>query len=173
MAAKYIYIALVFCVTISFGNYLCSAEDSPPAASIDNELHLNGIPPNPTNPTNPTSPTNNRGNTDHQIQPPNNLMAPVEDVEDVDDNDDAYEQGNQQFQIFPFQFFQRRDPISSIFDALRRHRINLDQQFSQLERQAGEGQDISYFFRNGVQYVRTCVTKRVQPQDMQKPTETS
>lgn len=136
------------------------AQDSTPN---DNELQLNG------------NPTNNNGNTNNQVQPTNELAPPVDDGE----SDDTYEQGNQQFHILPFQFFQRRDPISSIFEALRRHRMDLDQQFSQLERQAGEGQDISYFYRNGVQYIRTCVTKRVQPQDQPqvqpqvKPSETS
>lgn len=49
-----------------------------------------------------------------------------------------------------------------IGDSIGRQHQMFEQKFQDLERQAERGQDVSYFERNGVAYVRTCTTKRVQ-----------
>lgn len=165
MASKCIYTALALILFASSTTFLCQAQDSSsPATPADrNELHLNSNDNTNINNGNLNNPNNNGNQPSNQQQPSNDLTVPASDDDDSSESDDGYNQ-NQQFQILPFPFFQRRDPISAIFEQLRRHRLDMDKQFSQLERQAGEGQDISYFYRNGVQFVRTCVTKRVQPQ---------
>lgn len=53
--------------------------------------------------------------------------------------------------------------IDSLFGQLDSHARNFERQFDQLERQAGEAEEVSYFSRNGVSYVKTCKTRRVQP----------
>lgn len=170
MASKYIYITLAFMLSVSWAAFLCQAQDlsspatpaSPASPADTNELHLNSN----DNTINGNLNNGNQPNNQQQQQQrqPSNDLTPVLDDDDSNESDDGYSNPNQQFHILPFPFFQRRDPISAIFEQMRRHRLDMDKQFSQLERQAGEGQDISYFYRNGVQYIRTCVTKRVQPQ---------
>jgi hypothetical protein len=51
--------------------------------------------------------------------------------------------------------------LDNLSGSLRRHNQRFEHQFRDLERQAGEGQDVSYFNQNGVAYMRTCTTKRV------------
>lgn len=59
------------------------------------------------------------------------------------------------------------------FEMLDRHAMDFERQFAELERQAGEGQDVSYFSRNGVAYVKTCTTRRVQPEGDSKKIDDS
>lgn len=55
----------------------------------------------------------------------------------------------------------------NLFDHIDRHAQAFERKFSELERQAGEGEDVSYFQRNGQAYVRTCTTRRVSSNDQQ------
>lgn len=58
--------------------------------------------------------------------------------------------------------------FDTIFDTINRQRENLDREFSNLERQAGEGQEVTDFYRNGIAYRRTCTTHRLSPNDQQQ-----
>lgn len=86
------------------------------------------------------------------LPPFGNLFGPMQE------NNGGFMSGPQQR---PFSF------LDNLFGSIRQQTQNLhrnfERQFSDLERKAGEGQDVSYFNRNGVAYVRTCTTKRVSP----------
>lgn len=98
------------------------------------------------------------------------------------DNDYDYDNDQQQPQLSPFNYIfpfggQQAGPSpfgrpgsllgglfgGNLFDHLDRRAQEMERQFSNLERQAGEGQDVSYFQRNGEAYVRTCTTRKVKP----------
>lgn len=120
-----------------------------------------------------------------ELVDPNRMNQDHDDS--YDDDDDRQQQGDE---FWPFQNFnqgfnmfdplnlnnqqqqrgdQRRGPGSllqelfggRLIDNLRRHHQNFERQFSDLERKAEMGgEEVSYFNRNGVAYVRTCTTKR-------------
>lgn len=60
------------------------------------------------------------------------------------------------------------DLFGGLFDRLDRHVSDMQRDF---ERQAGEGQDVSYFNRNGVAYVRTCTTRKLSPGEQAAPNQ--
>lgn len=154
--ASQIYITLLvnlFCCAI-----LAAAQTQPA-----NELNLNTndgstIKPEPAENTQPMNQNQN------QNQPEQNSVIPSQNDQSLSDDSDMVQP------IFP-NFFRPPRPtplFDSIFngqglmDHFRRHREMMNQQFEQLERQAGEGQEVRSFTRNGVTYVRTCTTKRVE-----------
>lgn len=115
---------------------------------------------------------------------PTSTETSMDSFEDNESDDQQQQQHQQQPQFNdsfdPFGLFQPRPRPNgpqdgsnrrpSLFDIIRggmlepftRHQEMMDRQFQQLERQAGEGQEVSYFSRNGVSYMRTCTTKRVR-----------
>lgn len=154
MASKFVYFALICLVSSSLS---LAQSPSTPTGNNNDELRRN--------PNENTNFNDNGGNQqNNQIAPSNELVIPDQMSDETDDDERV-----RPFNFNPFQFFQRRlFPIEDLIDQLRRQRMSFDHQFSQLERQAGQGQDVSYFSRNGEQYVRTCVTKKVQPGDQKQ-----
>jgi len=156
----------IACLTFAclvWATVLASADDAPAVGATDQPSTI----PNELN-------RNDGANRDNQVQPnspqiSSSTLAPINpDVEDSDEN---------QYHVIPspFNFFnqdQDRPRPGSLFqqlfggnfiDSLRRQQELMDRQFRRLEVEAnGDGQEISYFSRNGVTYSKTCTVKRVQ-----------
>lgn len=144
--------------------------------SAPDELRLN---PNNQGTTETTvTPSNQQQN---EVQPNNEITT----LDDIDRNKngnnfnnynqhnlDGDETGLNNLIPSPFNFFGTRpnlppmgpSPFLNIFgnmlEPFRRGHEAFEKQFRQLEQQAGEGQEVTSFTKNGVTYVRTCTTRR-------------
>lgn len=95
-------------------------------------------------------------------RPVNNDAKPVYTLEEEEtDNNNNNNSPMPFFGPSPFNRSPFMNMFGNIFEDMNRHRQMMDRQFGDLEQQAAEGQQISYFSRNGVSYVKTCTVKRV------------
>lgn len=140
-----------------------------------NELNLKPTPSSSSEDTTSTTPgslydtvkpsyfTSTMAPQNNDKKPLNNDAKPVYTLEE-EETDNNNNNNNSPMPFFgpsPFNRSPFMNMFGNIFEDMNRHRQMMDRQFGDLEQQAAEGQQISYFSRNGVSYVKTCTVKRV------------